>query len=68
MPPILAIAKRDGVWRLYTATSVIERDAIAVGDELYDGWIVERMAGADLVAMKGDERLEINVFSDPAEG
>lgn len=67
-PPIVAIVKRADVWRIFADTGVVERSTLAMGDELYDGWVVSYIDGSRLTATRQDEELVIDVFDLPDEG
>lgn len=67
-PPIVALVREDGVWRIHAGGVITERARLNVGDELYDGWRIEEIGATQVLLRRGDEVFPIDVFDPQGEG
>lgn len=67
-PPIIALVREDGVWRIHAGGVITERERLIVGDELYDGWRIDEIGASQVILRRGDEVYPIYVFDPPGEG
>ncbi|GJL96475.1 MAG: hypothetical protein DHS20C06_02920 [Hyphobacterium sp.] len=67
-PPINALVREDGIWRLYAGGVVTERALLIEGEELYDGWLIGEIGASHVLLRRGNETLSIYVFDPPGEG
>ncbi|WP_339741414.1 hypothetical protein [uncultured Maricaulis sp.] len=67
-PPIKALVREDGVWRLHAGGAITERARLIEGDELYDGWRITEIGASHIVVSRGDETHSIFVFDPSGEG
>lgn len=67
-PPINALVRENGVWRLYAGGAITERARLLEGDELYDGWRIIEIGASHVVLSRGTETHSIFVFDPSGEG
>jgi len=67
-PPINALVREEGIWRLYAGGVVTERALLIEGEELYDGWRIDEIGASHVLLRRGNETLSIYVFDPPGEG
>lgn len=67
-PPIKALVRENGVWRLYAGGVITEHPRLIEGDELYDGWRIAEIGASHVVLRRGDETHSIFVFDPSGEG
>ena len=64
-PPISALVREGGVWRLHAGGTLTERTRLTVGDELFDGWRVQEISATRVLLQRDDESRSIDVFEEP---
>ena len=66
-PPIKALVRENGVWRLYAGGAITERARLVEDDELYDGWRIMEIGASHVVISRGNETYSIFVFDPSGE-
>lgn len=67
-PPINALVREEGVWRLHAGTVISDRTRLREGDELFDGWEIAEIGATHIVLMREGEMRTVYVFEFPGDG
>lgn len=64
-PPIAALVREGGVWRLHAGGTMTGMSRLVVGDELFDGWRVEEISATRIVLERDGEIRSVDLFVEP---
>ncbi len=64
-PPIAALVREGGVWRLHAGGPATGVSRLIVGDELFDGWRVEAITATRIILARDGEIREVDVVGEP---
>lgn len=63
LPGVAALVRREQAWSIFVNGVEHRSEQVSVGDELYDGWVLDEIAAAHFKLRRGSEVREIHVFT-----